>query len=96
VPGQFNLGVLNGSAGWGYPFQVWPLVSTQSAAANNARATDRACAVVRYSSWSAASHTPTLPFSFCTAATSAEKLSSPRKGGQCGPKCLSGSDSPSG
>ena len=76
--------------------QSVPLLSTQSAAANNARATDRACAVVRYSSWSADSHTPTSPFSFCTAATSAEKPSSPRKGGQCGPKCLVGSVSPSG
>ena len=76
--------------------QVSPLVSTQSAAANNARATERACTVVRYSPWSADSHTPTWPPSFFTAATSAEKLSSPRKGGQCGPKCLRGSDSPSG
>jgi hypothetical protein len=76
--------------------QTVPLLSTQSAAANNARATDRACAVVRYSSWSADSHTPTSPFGFCTAATSAEKPSSPRSGGQCGPKWTMGPVSPSG
>jgi len=72
------------------------LLSTQSAAASSARATDRACLVVRYSSWSADSHTPTSPFSFWIAATSAEKPSSPRRGGQCGPKCLDGPVSPSG
>ena len=76
--------------------QTDPLLSTQSAAANNARATDRACAVVRYSSWSADSHTPTSPLGFCTAATSAEKPSSPRRGGQCGPKWRMGPVSPSG
>ena len=76
--------------------QAAPLLSTQSAAANNARATDRACAVVRYSSWSADSHTPTSPWGFCTAATSAEKPSSPRRGGQCGPKWKVGPVSPSG
>src|ERR1019366_3275204 len=79
-----------------HAFRWRALLSAQSAAANNARATDRACAVVRYSSWSADSHTPMSPFSFCTAATSAEKPSSPRKGGQCGPKCLDGLVSPSG
>ena len=76
--------------------QTDPLLSTQSAAANNARATDRACAVVRYSSWSADSHTPTSPLGFCTAATSAEKPSSPRSGGQCGPKWRVGPVSPAG
>src|SRR5664279_6194934 len=80
----------------GSRIQTAVLLSTQSAAASNARATDRACLVVRYSSWSADSHTPMSPFSFCTAATSAEKPSSPRRGGQCGPKCLDGPISPSG
>ena len=83
--GQPELPAVQKFAVPGSRVQTSALLSAQSAAANNARATDRACLVVRYSSWSADSHTPMSPFSFCTAATSAEKPSSPRRGGQCGP-----------
>jgi|SRR5450631_1432743 hypothetical protein len=61
-----------GSLSWVRVSQMAALSSTRSAAASNARATDLACLVVRYSSWSAETHSPDPPLLFCTAATSAE------------------------